>query len=147
MNTFSDILKRRAADIEPPKPLPAGVYSAVVDGPFRQVESKEKKTPGIEFTFRLIEPVSVNDMDMLVKAGGCAGKTMRHTFYISENNEWRLQQFLVNHLGIEAEDKTIEQCLIEASGRSVAVVIKNEVRTAANGEARLGYNIEGTAKL
>ncbi len=139
-----------AAESEPPKPLPAGVYAAVVDGPFTETESKEKKTPGAQFAFKLIQPINVADMDMLAKAGGCTGKVVKHTFYVTEASEFRLKKFLVDHLGIDpgegSNEKDIGQMLSEAPGRQLAVTIKNEVRTS-DGEARITYFVDGTGKL
>jgi hypothetical protein len=150
MSAFSDVLKKKPSNIEPPKPLPAGVYAAVVDGPFQEIESKEKKTPGAQFAFKLIQPINVADMDMLAKAGGCTGKVVKHTFYVTEASEFRLKKFLVDHLGIDpgegSNEKDIGQMLSEAPGRQLAVTIKNEVRTS-DGEARITYFVDGTGKL
>jgi hypothetical protein len=150
MSAFSDVLKKKPSDIEAPKPLPPGVYAAVVDGPFIEVESKEKKTPGAQFSFKLIQPLKDVDLDALAQAGGCTGKVVKHAFYVTEASEFRLKKFLVDHLGIDpgegANEKDIGQMLSEAPGRQLAVIIKHKVQTS-DGEARISYFVDGTGKL
>lgn len=145
MSAFSEVLNKRAKDIEPPKALPPGTYLGIVDGPFVEVKSQEKQTPGAQFTFRLLQPINVPDSDALATAGGCANKTVRHTFYVTENSEHFLKAFLTDHLGIEEGDKTIAELLSEAPGKQVAVQLRNTL-TKGN-DPRVIHVVEGTARV
>lgn len=149
MTTFEEILNKKLVDISDPQSLPSGTYAAVVNGQYQQVTGKEKGTPGFVFTLSLIRPIAVDDMDDLAKMGGASGKSVRYSIYVSEASEWRLKQFLGDHLGIEmsngAAKKSIGQALAEINGRNVAVVLKREPR--ANNESGFRTTVESTAKL
>ena len=140
-----DVLNKRVDDIEAPKALPPGTYLAIVDGPYVEVKSPDKGTPGLQFTFRLLQPINVADQEALALAGGCAGKTVRHTFYITENSEFFLKNFLKDHLGIDVEGKTVGQALAETQNRQVAVSLRQTL-TKGN-EPRLIHVVDGTAKV
>ena len=60
--------------------LPGGVYSCFIASEPKFVESKVKKTPGIEFEFKLVDPGTEI-------APGVA-RTIRHTIYKSAEMGW-----------------------------------------------------------
>lgn len=149
--SFTDVLSKRMEDIEAPKPLPKGTYLAIVDGPFVEVTSTQKGTPGVEFTFRLVQPISVADEAALAEAGGCAGRTVRHRFWIaagdSDNKSagFMLNTFLRDHLDIDPTGKTLAEGLAEAPGRQLAVSL-TQILTKGN-EPRIIHVVDGTAKV
>lgn len=144
MANFSDVLNRPAASIERPKPLPVGTYHCIVDGPGEQAEVGQKKTEAIIFKLRPLSAGPDVDAGALAEAGGVVGKTIRHTMYITSDAAWRLKQFLVDHLGIEAGSKTLGELVSEAPGRQVSVAIKH--RAAQDGSA-IYAEVASTAKI
>lgn len=145
MSSLTDVLNKRARDIDAPKALPPGTYLGIVDGNFTEVQSQEKRTPGAQFMIRLLQPINVSDDKALAEAGGCVGKTVRHTLYVTENSEFFLKSFLVDHLGIDEGDKTIAELLSEAPGKQVGVVLRNTLSKGT--EPRLIHIVEGTVKV
>lgn len=147
MATFEEILAKKWDDIEPPKALPEGSYLGIVDGPYIQVKSQEKQTPGFQFNIKLVSPFQVDDMKALQEAGGCAGKTVRHTIYVSENNEHFLKQFLEGALGINGSGKPLLEALAEAPGRQCVVNLKHTMTRPRGGEeARLIHIVDSVTK-
>lgn len=60
--------------------LPGGVYSAFVSGEPKFIESKEKKTPGLDFTFKLTDPGT--------EIAPGVPRTIRHTIWKSAEMGW-----------------------------------------------------------
>lgn len=123
---FAEILNRPAKDIKAPPVLPQGAYMGVIQGPYKPIVSAEKKTPGVEFTIALQQPISDVDQNMLLEAGGLAGKTVQQRFYITDGSVYYVKQFLVDHLGIEEGDKSMAELLAEAPGKTLGVNVVNQ---------------------
>ena len=122
---FSSILDAAPSEVERPKPLPQGTYTAVVQGLPRQDKSTKKQTPYVEFTLAILANGVDVDQDELKAMGGFSGKTMRATFYLTEGAAWRLDEFL-EHLGIELDGKKSRAEMIEeAPGKQVGVYVKH----------------------
>lgn len=119
-NQLSDILDKPATEIDRPKPLPSGHYLWLTVGLPRYDKSKEKQTPFYEFTLKCLQALDDVDEEALqewsTKADGTVKNlndfTTKHTFYITEDSVYRLQDFL-EHLGIDREGKSIRQCIDE----------------------------------
>lgn len=126
-NSFTDILSRPMNEVEAPKALPSGTYLGIIQGQFRQVESREKKTPGAEFTIALQRPHSDVDETALAVAApeGLQGKTVRWTVYVGDDGGFFLKSFLNNVLGID-ENMTLGEALANAPGRQLLVTLKNQ---------------------
>jgi hypothetical protein len=148
MPSFAEVLSKRADEIHEPPPLPPGTYAGIIDGPFQEIQSRQKGTPGAQFSIRLLSPINVQDQEQLAV---CASKghglprNVRYTFYVTEASEFMLKRFLLDHLGLDGEDKTMAQILAEAPGRQVAVQLRHEV-TQGN-DPRLIHVVEGFAKI
>ena len=109
---FSDILDKPASETEKPKPLPVGGYVCVVKGLPRRDKSSKKGTPFVEFTLQPLEVLEDVDADELTAMGGFTNKTIKATYYLTDDALWRLKDFL-EHCGIEIADGASYSQLIE----------------------------------
>jgi hypothetical protein len=120
MPDFSN-LQRPAKSVERPKTIPAGTFIFTVLG-YTTGESAQKKTPKIEFTVRPTQALDDVDEAELAEFGGMEAlqrKTMRLIFYTTDDALFRLTDFLVDDLGLDAE-LDILQLLPEAVHQSFA---------------------------
>src|SRR5215472_12966577 len=131
--TFGSILDMPASEVERPKPLPSGTYQSVVDGPHRTGNSSQKGTEFVELSLKpmaALEDVDEEALEAaLTSADGSvkplSDKRIRATFYLTPDSMFRLKDFLVNDLGIEAGNKSIGQMLSEAPNREVLAQLKH----------------------
>lgn len=100
---FASILDEAPTEIDRPKPLPAGTYSFIVAGTPIYDKSSKKGTPYVEFTLRPIAAESDVDEDELSEMGGFENKTVRATFYLTEDAVYRLDEFH-EHCGLDLAD-------------------------------------------
>lgn len=121
---FGAILDTPSQEIERPKPLPQGTYTCVVNGLPRMDKSAKKGTEFVEFNLNILAAGEDVDEDALSEMGGIAGKSTRHTFYLTDASIWRLKKFL-DDCGIEEEDLTLRQRLGLTPGRQVVCHIKH----------------------
>lgn len=112
MVDFSKLLSKPIDDVSKPKPLPRGTYTGQVSG-FEYAESKEKKTPFVRYTLKVHAPGEDVDTDDL-EGITVAGKTLRKDFYLTDDSQWRVKEFL-------------ESCGIATSGRSLGETIPDAV--------------------
>lgn len=110
---FSDILDRPASETERPKPLPAGGYLCVVKGLPRRDKSAKKGTPFVEFILQPVEAMEDVDAEALAAMGGLANKTIKATYYLTEDALWRLKDFLEHTTGEEVPEGASYSQLIE----------------------------------
>jgi hypothetical protein len=144
MSNFQEILNKPSTSIEKPKPVPVGTYLGLVTGQPRFDKSKQKQTDFVEYTVKLLQPREDVNQDDLLAMGGLDGKTMRLTYYITDDATWRLKQFLVEHLGIEEGSKTLGQMIPEAMGKQVYVTVSHQ---ASQDGTAVYANASGTAKV
>lgn len=100
---FADILDESPAEVSAPLPLPQGTYVCVVAGAPVYDKSTKKQTPYVEFTLRPLAAEADVDPTELEETGGLEGKTLRATFYLTEDAVYRLDEFH-QHCGIDLED-------------------------------------------
>lgn len=101
---FGSILDRAPTEIDRPKPLPVGSYVCLVKGLPTYGESSKKKTPFVQF---LLQPIAAGedvDQEDLTAMGGFANKTIKATYYTTEDAIYRLDEFHV-HCGLELDPK------------------------------------------
>ena len=124
--TFQSVLDMPASDIERPKPLPVGSYVCVVQGQPRIDKSAKKQTEFSEFTLKLLEALDDVEAEDLAAQGGIADKTIKLTFYHTENSIYRLKEFL-EHCGLEIEHGILLRKLIgETPGCQVVAHVIHE---------------------
>ena len=130
---FESILDMPAADVERPKPLPAGTYDTVVQGLYEEGVSSQKKTPFVQFAFAIQaadEDVDEDDLTAYLTSKDGTTKALNSVvlknnstkFYTTPDSMFRLTDFLT-HCGIEQEGKSVRQCLSETPNCSVKILI------------------------
>lgn len=131
MTNFTDILNKRGAAVERPKPLPTGHYIGMVKGLPEQTTIGKNNTPALVFTIALTQPLEDVDASALLEVGGVGGKTMRHTLYLQGKDdnaqkavEFRLRQF-IEQLGCFDESKTFSEMISETPGRAIRIQVQH----------------------
>jgi len=130
---FESILDMPAADVERPKPIPAGTYDAIVQGLYEEGVSSQKKTPFVQFAFAIQgadEDVDEDDLTTYLTAKDGSVKSLASVvlknnstkFYTTPDSMFRLTDFM-DHCGIDQEGKTVRQCLSETPNCSVKILI------------------------
>ena len=133
MSNFAQILDKPSSEVEKPKPAPMGDYLFLIDGRHKEDKSSKKGTPYVEWFVKAIQPLESVDQEALqewLTRGDGSTKTvsdikLKATYYLTEDSIWRLKEFL-EHLGIEADDKSLRQMLDEAPGRQFVGTIRHE---------------------
>ena len=127
---FSSVLDKPATAIARPKPLPIGPYLAVVEGLPRYDKSSKKQTDFVEFSLRItaaaddVDPDELAEIGLTLKDG--TPRTMKNTYYLTEDAAWRLKKFLED-LGFDFEgDLTMREACESASNREVYITVKHE---------------------
>lgn len=121
---FSSIMNKSWDDVEPPKPFPVGHYICVVKGLPRQDQSSKKKTDFYEFTLQPISAMDDVDEDALREFGGLTDKTLRATFYLTDEALYRLKDF-VEACGVDPSGKTPAQTINELPNCQVIAQVKH----------------------
>jgi hypothetical protein len=130
---FSSILDTPADQIERPKPLPAGTYRAIVQGIPRQDVSSKKQTPFVEFTLKLLAADEDVDQEELAAIGGLTDKTIKDTYYLTENSLFRVKDFLAS-CGVDVDSgASLRQLIEQTPNKEVGVFIAHE--PSQDGEA------------
>lgn len=101
---FQSILDEAPSEVDRPKPLPAGTYLCTVAGQPVYDKSSKKGTPYVQFTLRPLSAESDVDEDELEEMGGFDNKTLRVTFYLTEDAVFRLDEFH-EHCGLDLSDE------------------------------------------
>jgi len=97
---FSSILDEAPTEIDRPKPLPVGTYLCTVVGSPVYDKSTKKGTPYVQFTLKPIAAEDDIDAEELADMGGFENKTIRATYYTTEEAIYRLDEFH-EHCGID----------------------------------------------
>ena len=141
---FGALLDKPSSEVEKPKPLPQGSYTCVVQGLPKFDKSTKKGTEYVEFTLKVLAAGEDVDQDELKLMGGIQDKTIRDTYYITENALWRLKEFLVNAGIEEDDDKSLRQMIEETPGCQIIVHIKH---TASQDGSSVFANVGSTAPV
>lgn len=99
---FQSLLDETPDHVERPKALPVGTYIWIVGQPTYGKSSK-KGTPFVEFQLRCIGATDDVDTKALEDMGGFNGKTLRATYYTTEDAIYRLDEFH-EHCGLNLEE-------------------------------------------
>jgi hypothetical protein len=135
---FASILDEAPTEINRPKPLPVGTYLCVVQGQPVYDKSNKKGTPFVEFTLRPVSAEEDVDADDLAEMGGIGDKTIKATFYLTDDAVFRLDEFH-QHCGIDINEPASRRSRNEAIvNAQVRAVIKHEMsQDATQAFARL----------
>ena len=133
---LSSILDRPSEDAERPKPFPQGSYVCVVQS-WEEGASTKKLTPFIRFILKPVDPGEDVDADELEEVGGLGTRTIPTTYYLTDNSEYRLREFL-DHCGVptkEGKNKLSHRERAEmAVNHQVGAFIKHRYNTSEDGE-------------
>ena len=150
---IADILDRPSADAEPPKPIPPGTYIAQVQGLPREGTSPRTQTPFVEFTLMPIEVYrdkdgrSDIDEDALEEMGGLNNRTLRDTYYLTDDAEFRLRQFFDNCGIPDMNGKhklTHRERIVQTPGCQVGISVKH---SSNRDNTAIFANVSGTFKV
>jgi len=149
--SFESILDTPADEVERPKPLPAGTYTAIVRGLPEYGESTKKKTPFVKFALALIsadEDVDEDELtELLTNKDGevipLTEKSISSTYYTTPDALFRLTDFL-EHCGIESEGKTVRQMIDETPNCEVKIKVAH--RPSEDGQ-QIFAEVKGTMKV
>ncbi|HOA52104.1 MAG TPA: hypothetical protein PKI05_07590, partial [Thermogutta sp.] len=86
---FASILDESPTEIDRPKPIPTGTYLCRVQGSPVYDKSSKKGTPFVQFTLKPISAEDDVDEEDLAEMGGLDNKTLRLTFYLTEDAVYR----------------------------------------------------------
>lgn len=140
MPDFNSILNKQADEVEAPKPLPPGTYTAIaVRHEFG--ESQRNKTPYCRFWFKPTEPQEDVDADRYEEFGGAEAltkKEVREDFWLTDDALFRLRNFLEGAAGLDITGQTLAELIPEANNAEVLVEIVHS--TSQDGE-RIFTNI------
>lgn len=122
--SFADLLNRTVGSSERPKPLPVGSWQCVVKSREFGRTKSEKQTPYVRFVYGIVSPGG--DVDPSLLAGQeVAGKEIRDDFYITPDSVYRLEEFLMNVLGLTG--MSTSQAIDAAIGRPLVVHTEQEI--------------------
>ena len=117
---FKSLLSKPADHVKAPQPLPAGTYHGMIKS-FEFKESKEKKTPYVQFSLVLnsagedIDPSDLTDVDL-------SKKSLRKDFYLTDDSAYRLKEF-TDSCNIPAKGRSLGELIQDCVGQAVLVEV------------------------
>ena len=138
---FASILDEAPTEIDRPKPIPTGTYLCRVQGTLTYDKSSKKGTPFVQFTLKPISAEEDVDEEDLAEMGGLDNKTLRLTFYLTEDAVYRLDEFH-EHCGIDlSEERSRKMRNDDVIGQSFRGFVKQK---PSKDGTRMYSNIERT---
>jgi hypothetical protein len=153
MPDFTDILSKKAADVEKPVPKPVGSYLSSIQGMPKQkkvnVQGEERLI--VSFNCKAGSPMEDVDLDDLnnPKVGEISTwPSFNKDIWIdTPEGEYQLREFLTKTLDIEPGKKSLGEMCAEAPGRQLIITLKHRPYTDKNtNEAEIATDIGATAK-
>lgn len=123
---FGQILDKPSTEIERPKPLPSGTYTCVVKGMPRYDKSSKKQTEFAEFILQPLAASEDVDEEALKEMGGFSDKTIRATYYLTEDAIWRLKKFCDDCQVPEEDGQSLRERVEATNGCQVLAFIKHQ---------------------
>ncbi len=127
--SFSELLNKPIGDIKAPPHQPGGSYAAVVTG--MKQDKTDKGTETIEYTVRLLEAKEDVDAAALAQVENWRNRDFTITFYLTEAAAPRLTEFLINHVGLDA-NVTLDSAINQVINQSVGVFFKEQLSKKDN---------------
>jgi len=143
VTSFSSILDQQVEAAERPKPLPIGSYICTVAGLPRYDKSTQQQTEYAEFTLQPLEAGDDVDKDELEAMGGLENRTLRVTYWLTEDAKWRLRKF-IEDCGVEIIGKSFAEAIEELPGQQVVAFVTHG---AAKDGSAFYANVKSTAKV
>lgn len=153
MVDFSDILGKKATDVEKPQPKPVGTYLASIQGMPKQkkvmVQGEERFI--VSFSCKALSPQDDVDLDDLSnpKVGEISTwpSFNKDIWVDTPEGEYQLREFLTKVLDIEPGDKSLGEMCADAPGKQLLMTLKHRPYTDKNtNEAEIATDIGGVAK-
>jgi hypothetical protein len=155
MVDFTEILGKKAAEVEKPRPKPTGTYLAAVQGMPKQktamVQGEERKI--LSFSIKVMAPRG-DDVDQEELADPKVGEISawpsfnKDIWIDTPEGEHALRMFLQNTLAIEPGKKSLGEMAAEAPGKQLLVTLKHRPYTDKNtNEAEIATDIGATAAV
>jgi hypothetical protein len=119
LNTSADEAKR-------PVPFNDGTYYGSITA-HKFVESRQKKTPGVEYTIVLTHADDDVDLTGYDEKGEAVqldpnGKEFRTTFWLTENSLFMLKEF-IESCGLETSGRSFQELIPAVTGQPVIVSV------------------------
>lgn len=117
---FSKLLAKPVDQIKKVPALPAGTYDGVIQK-YEFGESTQKKTPYVRFFLGVtaarddVDPADLAEIDL-------SKKILRSDFYITDDSEYRLKDFLET-LGIDSAGRTLGEMIPESINQGVVMSV------------------------
>lgn len=153
MVDFTEILGKKAAEVEKPKPTPSGTYRAqVMKMPEQRTVTVQGDDKGIlRFTCKLLMPhddVDADDIETM-NAPIESWPPVFYDVWVSDPaGQWETTQFLINSLGIEEGEKSIGEMCAEAPGKQFNISLKHRPYVdKKTGQPVIAVDVAGTAAL
>lgn len=144
--SFSDLASVKGNTVEKPKPLPAGHYSALITGPFKEHKAKTGNF-AMRFPLKLVEAMSDVDQEALLDDG--AQKAMQRDysidFWMSPDARWRFTEF-AKGMGI-SDDLNLIEMAEELAGMNEPFVVEVSISTDQNDPEKQFTRIDSPAPL
>lgn len=126
MPDFKSLLSKKVDDAKKPPLLPPEIYEGVVVD-YQPIESNTvDKTPQIRVNVRLTGPGEGVDPADLIDTDGneikVADKRMRHDFWLDEENQWKLSEF-IKTCGVDTAGRSFGETLPEIKNAPVFVTV------------------------
>lgn len=139
---FAALLSKPVESAEKPPLLPMGTYLGMIQG-HRFDESRDKKTPFVEFEVKLLAAEADVDQAALAEIKDLSKRTQRVTFYLTDDSLFRLREFLENHVKLNCKGRGFGEVIPETTNQQIKVHIKHVPSKTNVGEVYA--NVDQTA--
>lgn len=143
-NNFQDILSTVVDEVKRPSPWPVGTYLWLITGQPNIQKIGTKQTDAVDVTLKYLQAQDDVDQTALAEAfpDGTSDKTIRLRFFLTPDAIWRLDEFCLEHVGLEP--KTRGEWLAELAGHQVYGTVKH---TVSQDGSQVFAQISSTAKV
>lgn len=134
MVNLATLLNTSADDVKRPVALPDGTFYGVVKS-HQFIESKQKKTPGVEYTVRLThahEDVDMSEYENTDDAKPLNERDMRVNFWLSEGALFMLTDF-IESTGVDTAGRTLNELIPQAVGKPVVLDVTRRPTEQSDG--------------
>ena len=141
---FEDLLDLPPSEDDVPKLIPVGSYLVTVKGLPEVGRSTVKDTPFRRFTYQIIDIGADVDEVEIEERGGVnqiIGKSVKDTYYITDDAIFRLNAMLENCLG-DVEGKSRRELIDETPNCELGIYLRH--RAATDGSDRMFLDVSRT---
>jgi hypothetical protein len=129
---LSSLLNKPADEVKRPVALPDGTYYGIIKS-HQFTESKQKKTPGVEYTVGLTHAHDDVDLSDFNEEGGTLDeKQMRTTFWLSDGALFMLTDFITS-CGVESAGRSLGELIPQVHGQPVVLDVVRKPTESGEG--------------